>query len=84
MPRKIQPIKFTDTAPKSSFKDEVKPPMPKYSTDEYVDYNRKNNGLAFQGRLIDKNLDATFKTPGSDIKSKLNAAINRSKKTKKK
>jgi hypothetical protein len=54
--------------------------MPKYSTDEYVDYNRKNNGLAFQGRLIDKNLDAMFKTPGSSVKSN----INRSKKYKKK
>jgi hypothetical protein len=80
MPRKIKPIDFTYSAPKSSFKDEVKPPMPKYSTDEYVDYNRKNNGLAFQGRLIDKNLDAMFKVPGSDIKSN----INRSKKSKKK
>jgi hypothetical protein len=84
MPRKIKPIDFTCSAPKSSFKDEVKPPMPKYSTDEYVDYNRKSNGLAFQGRLIDKNLDAMFKTPGSDVKSKLNTAINRSKKSKKK
>jgi hypothetical protein len=80
MPRKIKPIDFTCSAPKSSFKDEVKPPMPKYSTDEYVDYNRKNNGLAFQGRLIDKNLDAMFKTPGSSVKSN----INRSKKSKKK
>jgi len=80
MPRKIKPIDFTCSAPKSSFKDEVKPPMPKYSTDEYVDYNRKNNGLAFQGRLIDKNLDAMFKTPGSGVKSN----INRSKKSKKK
>jgi len=80
MPRKIKPIDFTCSAPKSSFKDEVKPPMPKYSTDEYVDYNRKSNGLAFQGRLIDKNLDAMFKTPGSGVKSN----ISRSKKTKKK
>ena len=80
MPRKIKPIDFTLKAPKTSFKDEVKSPTPKYSTDEYVDYNRKNNGLAFQGRLIDKSLDAMFKAPGSDVKSN----INNSKKSKKK
>jgi len=80
MPRKIKPIDFTLKATNSSFKDEVKPPTPKYSTDEYVDYNRKNNGLAFQGRLIDKNLDAMFKVPGSDIKSNMNS----NKKSKKK